>query len=317
MDNLDSFNDGTLRVNLGTYLNNLSLCATPKANTTLFVKYRVGGGKDTNLGVNVITNVDGIEFNVLGPNTSINNQVIQSLRVTNVTPAVGGADQPTIEEIRNMVGYNFAAQNRAVTLNDYKSLIETMPSTFGAPAKVNVMEEDNKIRIKLLSYDASGNLTDTVSTTLKNNILSYLSNFRMINDYIDILSGEVIDLGLEVDVMIDKNENQTNIIKNIVTQATDFFAIDKRKMGDPLFVGELQKVIGDVTGIVNVIDIRVFNKIAGEYSTSQVSQTLDQITKEIQFSDSTVYMKNNQIFQIRFPNKDIKIRVKTAGNTTF
>ena len=317
LDNLDSFNDGTLRVNLGTYLNNLSLGATPKANTTLFVKYRVGGGKDTNLGVNVITNVDGIEFNVLGPNTSINNQVIQSLRVTNVTPAVGGADQPTIEEIRNMVGYNFAAQNRAVTLNDYKSLIETMPSTFGAPAKVNVMEEDNKIRIKLLSYDASGNLTDTVSTTLKNNILSYLSNFRMINDYIDILSGEVIDLGLEVDVMIDKNENQTNIIKNIVTQATDFFAIDKRKMGDPLFVGELQKVIGDVTGIVNVIDIRVFNKIAGEYSTSQVSQTLDQITKEIQFSDSTVYMKNNQIFQIRFPNKDIKIRVKTAGNTTF
>ena len=317
LDNLDSFNDGTLRVNLGTYLNNLSLGATPKANTTLFVKYRVGGGKDTNLGVNVITNVDGIEFNVLGPNTSINNQVIQSLRVTNVTPAVGGADQPTIEEIRNMVGYNFAAQNRAVTLNDYKSLIETMPSTFGAPAKVNVMEEDNKIRIKLLSYDASGNLTDTVSTTLKNNILSYLSNFRMINDYIDILSGEVIDLGLEVDVMIDKNENQTNIIKNIVTQATDFFAIDKRKMGDLLFVGELQKVIGDVTGIVNVIDIRVFNKIAGEYSTSQVSQTLDQITKEIQFSDSTVYMKNNQIFQIRFPNKDIKIRVKTAGNTTF
>ena len=317
LDNLDSFNDGTLRVNLGTYLNNLSLGATPKANTTLFVKYRVGGGKDTNLGVNVITNVDGIEFNVLGPNTSINNQVIQSLRVTNVTPAVGGADQPTIEEIRNMVGYNFAAQNRAVTLNDYKSLIETMPSTFGAPANVNVMEEDNKIRIKLLSYDASGNLTDTVSTTLKNNILSYLSNFRMINDYIDILSGEVIDLGLEVDVMIDKNENQTNIIKNIVTQATDFFAIDKRKMGDPLFVGELQKVIGDVTGIVNVIDIRVFNKIAGEYSTSQVSQTLDQITKEIQFSDSTVYMKNNQIFQIRFPNKDIKIRVKTAGNTTF
>ena len=317
LDNLDSFNDGTLRVNLGTYLNNLSLGATPKANTTLFVKYRVGGGKDTNLGVNVITNVDGIEFNVLGPNTSINNQVIQSLRVTNVTPAVGGADQPTIEEIRNMVGYNFAAQNRAVTLNDYKSLIETMPSTFGAPANVNVMEEDNKIRIKLLSYDASGNLTDTVSTTLKNNILSYLSNFRMINDYIDILSGEVIDLGLEVDVMIDKNENQTNIIKNIVTQATDFFAIDKRKMGDPLFVGELQKVIGDVTGIVNVIDIRVFNKIAGEYSTSQVSQTLDQITKEIQFSDSTVYMKNNQIFQIRFQNKDIKIRVKTAGNTTF
>ena len=218
LDNLDSFNDGSLKVGLGSYLNNLSLGATPRANSTVFIKYRIGGGKDTNLGVNVITSVDNVEFNVSGPLTNVNNQVVQSLRVTNVTPAVGGADQPTIEEIRNMVGYNFSAQNRAVTLNDYKSLIETMPSTYGAPAKVNVMEEDNKIRIKLLSYDASGNLTDTVSTTLKNNILSYLSNFRMINDYIDILSGEVIDLGLEVDVMIDKNENQTNIIKNIVSR---------------------------------------------------------------------------------------------------
>ena len=139
LDNLDSFNDGTLKVNLGTYLNNLSLGATPKKNSTVFIKYRVGGGKNSNLGVNVINSVDNVEFNVTGPLGNINSQVIRSLNATNVTPAVGGADQPTIEEIRNMVGYNFAAQDRAVTLNDYKVLIETMPSTYGAPAKVNVM----------------------------------------------------------------------------------------------------------------------------------------------------------------------------------
>ena len=318
LNNLDSFNEGTLKVNLGTYLNNLSLGATPKTNSTVFVKYRVGGGKSTNLGVNVITSVDNVEFNVSGPITSVNNQVVQSLNVTNVTPAVGGADQPTIEEIRNMVGYNFAAQDRAVTLNDYKVLIETMPSTYGAPAKVNVMEEDNKIRIKLLSYDDRGNLTDTVSTTLKNNILRYLTNYRMINDYLDIVSGEVVDLGLEVDLLIDKNINQSEILKSVITESNSFFEIEKRKMGDPLFIGELQKTISNINGIVNVVDVRVFGKTGGEYSSAEVSQGyVDETTKEIIQSDTTVFMKSNQIFQIRFPNKDIKIRVKSLGSTTF
>jgi hypothetical protein len=318
LDNLDSFNEGSLKVNLGTYLNNLSLGATPKTNSTIFIKYRVGGGKNTNLGVNVITSVDNVEFNVSGPITSVNNQVVQSLNVTNVTPAVGGADQPTIEEIRNMVGYNFAAQDRAVTLNDYKVLIETMPSTYGAPAKVNVMEEDNKVKIKLLSYDSQGNLTDTVSTTLKNNILRYLTQYRMINDFIDIQSGEVVDLGVEYDLLVDKNINQTDILKEVVTTTTNFFNIQNRKMGDPLFVGELQKTISDISGVVNVVDIRVFGKMGGEYSSSEVVQTyVDDTTKEISQSDSTIFMKSNQIFQIRFPNKDIKIRVKSLSSTTF
>ena len=318
LDNLDSFNDGSLKVGLGSYLNNLSLGATPRANSTVFIKYRIGGGKDTNLGVNVITSVDNVEFNVSGPLTNVNNQVVQSLRGTNVTPAVGGADQPTIEEIRNMVGYNFSAQNRAVTLNDYKSLIETMPSTYGAPAKVNVMEEDNKIRIKLLSYNSDGSLTDTVSTTLKNNILNYLSNYRMINDYLDIVSGEVIDLGLEIDLVIDKNTTQTDVLKDVIESATNYFTIEGRKMGDPLFVGELKKTVGDVVGVVNVVDLRVFGKTEGEYSMAEVSQGyVSEATKEIQQSDSTIYMKNNQIFQIRFPKKDIKVRIKTLSSTTF
>ena len=262
--------------------------------------------------------MDNVEFNVGGPITSVNNQVVQSLNVTNVTPAVGGADQPTIEEIRNMVGYNFAAQDRAVTLNDYKVLIETMPSTYGAPAKVNVMEEDNKVKIKLLSYDSQGNLTDTVSTTLKNNILRYLTQYRMINDFIDIQSGEVVDMGVEYDLLVDKNLNQTDILKEVVTTTTNFFNIQNRKMGDPLFVGELQKTISDISGVVNVVDIRVFGKMGGEYSSSEVVQTyVDDTTKEISQSDSTIFMKSNQIFQIRFPNKDIKIRVKPLGSTTF
>jgi hypothetical protein len=318
LENLDNYMTGQLKVNLASYLNNMSLGSIPKANTTLFVKYRIGGGKDSNLGVNVITSVDSVEFNINGPNNAINSQVELSLRVNNVTAAVGGADQPTIEEIRNMVSYNFAAQNRAVTLNDYKSLIETMPSTYGAPAKVNVMEEDNKVRVKLLSYDDQGNLTDVISNTLKNNILSYLSEYRMINDYIEIANGQVIDLGLDIDLMIDKNENPTDVIKQVIQTSTIFFAIDKRKMGDPLFVGDLMREIGAIAGVVNVVDIKVFNKIGGNYSSSEVSQSYkDTPTKEIQQIDMTVFMQSNQIFQIRFPNSDIRVRTKPIGSTTY
>jgi len=318
LDNLDNYLTGNLKVNLASYLNNMSLGSIPKANTTLFVKYRIGGGKDSNLGVNIISSIDTVDFSINGPNSSINSQVEQSLRVTNVTAAVGGADQPTIEEIRNMVSYNFAAQNRAVTLNDYKSLIETMPSTYGAPAKVNVMEEDNKVRVKLLSYDEKGNLTDVISNTLKNNILNYLSEYRMINDYIEIANGQVIDLGLDIDLMIDKNENPTDVIKQTIQTATSFFAIEKRKMGDPLFVGDLMREIGAIGGVVNVTDIRVFNKIGGNYSSSEVSQIYKDIpTKEIQQIDMTVFMQSNQIFQIRFPNSDIRVRTKALGTTTY
>jgi hypothetical protein len=318
MENLDNYMTTTMRVNLSTFLNNTSLGNIVKPNTTLFVKYRIGGGKESNLGVNVISSIDTVDFIVNGPNTAINGQVIQSLRTTNVTPAIGGSDAPTIEETRGMIAYNFAAQNRAVTLNDYKSLIETMPSTYGAPAKVNVMEEDNKVRIKLLSYDAEGNLTDIVSTTLKENILNYLTKYRMLNDYLDIVSGEVIDMGIEMDLIVNKNENQTDIVKQVIQTATDFFDITKRKMGDPLLIGDLTRSIGNVAGVVNVVDIRVFNKIGSNYSSSEVSQSYkDPISKEIQQSDTVIYMKSNQIFQIRYPSTDIKIRVKTLSSTTY
>ena len=317
LDNLDNYMNGSLKVNLATYLNNMSLGSVPKANTTLFIKYRIGGGKDSNLGVNVITSVDDVEFDVNGPNENFNSQVQQSLRVTNVTAAIGGADQPTIEELRNMVAYNFSAQDRAVTLNDYKSLIETMPSTYGAPAKVNVMEEDNKVKIKLLSYDENGNLTDIVSNTLKNNILNYLSEYRMINDYIDITSGQVIDLGLEIDLIVDKNEKTSDILRTTIQNTIEFFAIEKRKMGDPLFVGDLMREIGAVSGVVNVVDIRIFNKKGGNYSSSEVSQDVNATTGLITQTDLTIFMKSNQIFQIRFPNVDIKVRTKSLGTTTY
>ena len=92
----------------------------------------------------------------------------------------------------------------------------------------------------------------------------------------------------------------------------------KTSYGLPLLVGDLSREIGNVAGVVNVVDIRVFNKIGGNYSSSEVAQSyVDDTTKEIQQSDSTIYMKSNQIFQIRFPNIDIKVRTKNLSSTTY
>jgi hypothetical protein len=89
-------------------------------------------------------------------------------------------------------------------------------------------------------------------------------------------------------------------------------------MGDPLLVGDLKTQIGNVVGVVNVVDIRVFNKIGGDYSSAEVSQSYkDDVSKEIQQIESTIYMKSNQIFQIRFASTDIKVRLKTLTSTTY
>lgn len=317
LTNVDDYVNNNMKVNLSSFLNNMSLGSMPKSNTTLFVKYRIGGGKNSNIGINVINSIDNIEFNVNGPIGSVNNQVIQSLRVNNVTAATGGSDQPTTEEIRNMIPYNFAAQNRAVTLNDYKSIIEKMPGMYGAPAKVSVTEEDNKIKVKLLSYGEDGNLMNSVSTILKNNLMEYLSHYKSPNDLVEITSGKVIDLGLELDIVIDRNQTEMLVVREIIDKTVEYFTINKRKMGDHLFVGDYQRVIGTINGVVNVVDCRVYNMVGGEYSNSEISQPYkDKETREIQQNDMTVFMENDQIYQIRNTKKDVKVRVKTLNNTT-
>ena len=105
-----------------TYLNNFSLGSTLKPNTTLFIQYRVGGGLESNVGVNVINTVGNVVFDVNGASVEIANAVRNSIQCTNITAAIGGANPPSVEEVRNLVTFNFSAQNRAVTIGDYYSL---------------------------------------------------------------------------------------------------------------------------------------------------------------------------------------------------
>ncbi len=308
---LSSFSNTGVLPNIQTLSNNFSLGATLKPNTTLFIQYRVGGGKGTNLGTNVITQIGNVDFSINGPSSVINNQVKGSLRVTNPVAAVGGADKPTLEEARNFVAFNFAAQKRAVTINDYQSLIQTMPGQFGAPAKVNITEEDNKIKIQMLSYDADGKLTPIVSNTIKQNVANYLSNYRMINDYIYIESGQVIDLKFQVQVVLDAVQNQGEVITNIVNTISTYMDPINRVMGQDVFIAELNSLIQNVAGVITVTSIDVFNMLGGQYSSDPISQPYsDETTKQIQLIDQTIFAQPNQMCQVRFPSKDILVSTK-------
>lgn len=313
-DQFDTFVDLDGNYDLLDFTNNLSLGKSVKPNTTLYIKYRVGGGITSNVGVNALNSLGEFEFSVTGPSSTVNTKVINSLRVNNVAAAIGGADKPSLEEIRNMVAFNFAAQERAVTLNDYRILIKTMPAKYGAPSKVSVFEEDNKIRINLLSYDSDGSLTSKVSNVLRQNISEYLAEYRMINDYIETEAAEIIDLGFEIDVILDKNVNQTEIITKILSEVSSYLEVDGRDLGDHLYVGELKQIVNSQSGVINLVDLRVIDKVGEGYSDTKCSQPyVDEETKQIKLGDETVYMRSNQIYQVRFPSKDIVIRVKTIS----
>jgi hypothetical protein len=306
------------QLNLYKYSNNLALGSTLKPNTTLFIQYRVGGGVGSNIGVNAITQIGTVSFFVNGPSDSINTTVINSLRCTNVTAAIGGANYPTTEEVRNLVSYNFSSQKRAVTVNDYDSIIRTMPSQFGAPAKVSITENNNKIIVQMLSYDETGRLTEVISNTLKNNVANYLSNYRMINDYVSIQSANVIDLGFNIDVVLDNTQNQGTVISQIITIVSEYFNPENRQMGENVNISELRRLIQSENGVISLSDIQVFNKVGGQYSSSQTSQRyIDSATYQIELIDDTIFAEPNQTYQIKYPNKDINIRVKNLKTVNF
>jgi len=317
-DQLADFARQGFKLDLYKYSNNLALGRALIPNSTLFVQYRIGGGVSSNVGVNVINQVGTVSFFANGPSESINTTVIKSLSCNNVTAAIGGANNPTLEEVRNLVTFNFAAQNRAVTVNDYDAIIRTMPSQFGAPAKVAITEEENKVKVKMLSFDETGKLTETISNTLANNVANYLSNYRMINDYVSIEVANVIDLGVTVEVVLDNSQNQGAIISKIINIISNYFDASNLEMGQNVNISELRKQIQNENGIISIASLKVFNKVGGSYSSSQTSQRYaNPQIREIELIDDTIFAEPTQIYQIRFPSKDINVSVKNLRTVNF
>jgi len=313
---VNAFQDGLLkegvsnRYFLENFLNNTALGEKLKANHTLFVIYRTGGGSSSNIGTNVLTQLGSYTLRVVGSRQELNQQVQRSLKTTNPIPAIGGNDGLSTEQIRQLIKYNFAAQNRDVILTDYLLQVYKMPGKFGSPYRANAFKINNKVVISVLGIGSDGKLSNTSNSLMKENIAEYLTQYRMVNDYIEIKDGKIFNLAFEIDIYAE-NIADNQIANNIITIVTDSLDINNHEMNQDVFLGRLQKQILNANGVINVIGIKVFNKVGGQYSSNTVTQPISNTnTGEIKIENNTIYSTQDSMFEIKYPEKDIKVLLR-------
>jgi hypothetical protein len=140
----------------------------------------------------------------------------------------------------------------------------------------------------------------------------------MMNDYIVVGPAKVIDISFLIDLIIEDSFNSGAIVGNVVEQVTNYFNINKIEMGQDLSMGELRSQIMNQPGVLNIVNLRIYNKVGGQYSQSITSQPYgDDSTREIALLDDTIYAQPDEILQVRFPEKDIAIRVRKPNKPTF
>jgi hypothetical protein len=307
---VDYINNNSLS-QIDNVLNNKSLGELPKANSTLFIRYNVGGGESSNVGPNVLQN-KGVVYMITQGSSAANNEVVElSLKCNNPTPAIGGADTPSIDELRHLIKYNFSSQNRAVTVRDYYSLITKMSSKFGVPYKSAIAETQNKIEVSTLSLDSNRKLTATSTDTLNDNMSRYLANYRMINDYITVTSGKIINISMEVYCYIDKNFNKSLVISQMINTVSTYLSVTTQTMGQNIYLSDLTRELNNIDGVLNIVEFKVYNKIGGKYSLNVTPQELDPTTNEISIKESlTLFGNFNTMYEIKYPTTDIQVFAK-------
>jgi len=313
---VNAFRDGFIKNGvtnqefLNNFLNNSALGEKLKANYTLFVKYRTGGGVASNIGANVLTQLGSYTLNVNGSISNVNQQVVRSLKTTNPIPAIGGNDGLSTEQIRQLIKYNFASQSRDVTLTDYMLQVYKMPGEFGSPFRANAYKLVNKVMIPILGIGQDGKLSNTSNSLLKTNIAEYISNYRMINDYVEIKDGKIYNLAFEIDIYVENTSNN-QIASNVISTVNEYLDINNREMNEDIFLGRLEKQVLEVNGVINVINIKVFNKVSGQYSMNTVAQGITNTTTgEIKIENNTIYSTQDGMFEIKYPEKDIKVLLR-------
>ncbi len=311
-----SFITNNKSIDTSKLLDNTALGLKVPPNSTLFVKYRVGGGLLSNVGTGVLTDVGDIDAVILGTNPTLNQQVIASTRANNPIAAVGGASLPSVDEIKFQAGSNFASQDRAVTLRDYIAKAYQIPSNFGAPFRIHGVVDDNKVILYIIARDGNGSLVVSTDTVLKANLVQYLSQYRMINDFIEINDGKIINLQIEVDLFVDKTFNINETKLNSISQIRDFFDVETWEMNENIYISQIVDTLREIPGVINISDIRFYNMEGGNYSSTKTTQA--NINREplvgggfrtqITPINNTIFGTPLSMFEIKYPNMDIKIR---------
>lgn len=302
-------------------MNNRALGLLPDSDSTMFILYRVGGGAASNVAAGAINRIANLEIQYRGNNQDAINRIKSTMAVTNTTPSVSGKDMPSNAELRYLIKYSNAAQERCVTLKDYVDRILNLPPKYGTPFRVGVMEENNKISVYLLGINHLGQLDTLVPDTLVKNIERYLERYRMINDFVEIKPGRIINLGFEADVIVDKNYNKTDVVKKIIETIRDYMDINKHLMGEEIYVGDIEKEVSKVDGVLNLIELRVKNITSVGYSDTQIGQPVVPSTTvdgdgdgeeiiDLDATDGILYNDGDSMMEIKNPSNDIIIRLK-------
>jgi len=287
-------------------------------NGDLTVKYLVGGGIESNVPANDLTIIDTTGVTFPGGGGGLNNTVLQSIVSSNPNPSSGGRNGDTVDEIRQNALYSYSTQLRAVTKDDYIVRALSMPSQYGTVAKayisqdlnqspqqtVATLQQNNPLALDLyiLSYNSSKQLT-AATNTLKENLVTYLNQYRMVTDAINIKDAYYINIGLNFDITTLSGYANKDVLTNCISVLQDHFNIDKLQINQPIILSDITSKLLQVRGVQSVVKLEVTNKQGGDYS--QYGYDIAGATK-----NNNVYPSlDPAIFEIRFPNIDIQGRV--------
>ncbi len=293
------------------------------SNTTLTVTYLIGGGISSNVASNTITKPETI-FTVTKPNLNTNTRsfIIASIASNNPQAATGGGDAESIEEIRFNSMANFAAQKRIVTKDDYILRTLSMPSKFGNVAKAFITQDDqlnplntednlripNPLALNLytLGYDINKNLS-TLSNTTKTNLATYLEQYRMLTDAINIKDAFVVNISVNFKIRVSPGFNNQEVLLNCIQEVQNFFNIDKWQIGQPIIKSEIINIIIGVIGVQSVQDITYNNESGESLGYSKYKYDLQSAT-----IDDVIFPSLDPcIFEVKYPNTDIKGQIIT------
>lgn len=327
-DSVYEENSDFAKYQISKMVRNNFLGRLPRAGWTMYVLYRTGGGAASNVAAGAINNISYLNVEIGNSNylcSSEDRQKISDVRnsitVTNPNPSVSGKDAPTVEEIKAMIKYNNAAQERCITVKDYENRILQMDPKYGSPYRISAIEENNKVKIFMLGLDNNGKLSALLPEVLISNIINYLSKYKAINDYVSIEAGEIIHLSFDVEIFIDKNYNGGDVAYQVIETIKDYMNISKHQLGEDIFVGDIERAISSVDGVLNLINLTVYNvfrdgTVNSDYSESKIAQSTEEVAGEagrakVLLEDTNYVLNSNvdSMFEINHPERDIRVRM--------
>tara|TARA_R100000008_G_scaffold1821_1_gene1423 strand:- start:20105 stop:21901 length:1797 start_codon:yes stop_codon:yes gene_type:complete len=268
------------------------------------IKYRKNTADNVNVPVGSVSKVSSpiIAYKNSDVSANIKDKVVSTLEVENEEQITGQVKPVLAEELRVRGLAAFASQNRAVTKDDYISLIYRMPSKFGAVKRANVVRDNDSFKRNLnifaVSEDKNGFLVSTPST-VKENLKTWLNHYRVMNDTIDIIDGKVVNIGIEFSLISKTEANTTDVLNKAILAIKKRFE-NKLLMGTPFYISEIYKLLNDITEVVDTKTVKIVNKFGTAYS-----DTSYDIESNISADGRFVFVPENTVLELRYPDVDI------------